>query len=239
MGNDISAVVWATLASVAGTGLGGLAGCFGGRVRGVLPAVLGFASGLMTAIVCFELLPEAAEAYGIAVALIGMAAGIAAVWLASSLLPGEEGGLERTSFLVLAAIALHNLPEGLAIGSGWAVVPALGAKLALVIGLHDFPEGMAISAPMAAAQQGKPPLKQALLATLTGIPTGLGAVLGVWLGRLSPMWMALCLGFSAGAMLYVTTGEMLPRLHEAHGGGGPKIFWQLAGFAVGMIVSWI
>lgn len=238
MGNGLAAVVWATLASVAGTGLGGLAGCFGGRVKGMLPAVLGFASGLMTAIVCFELLPEAVEAYGISVALIGMAAGIAAVWLAASFLPGEEGGLERTGYLVLAAIALHNLPEGLAIGSGWAVMPALGAKLALVIGLHDFPEGMAISAPMAAAR-GKPPLRQALLAMLTGIPTGLGSVLGVWLGRLSPMWMGLCLGFSAGAMIYVTTGEMVPRLHETRGSGGLKIFWQLLGFTVGIVVSWL
>lgn len=238
MGNGLAAVVWATLASVAGTGIGGLAGCFGGNIKGILPAVLGFASGLMTAIVCFGLMPEAVEAYGVSTALIGMAAGIAAVWLASSFLPGEQGGLERTSFLVLGAIALHNFPEGLAIGSGWAVVPALGAKLALVIGLHDFPEGMAITAPMAAARS-RPPLKQALLATLTGIPTGLGAVLGVWLGRASPMWMALCLGFSAGAMLYVTTGEMAPRLHEARGGGGLKIFWQLAGFMVGAIVSWM
>lgn len=238
MNNDLAAVVWATLASVAGTGLGGLAGCFGGSVKGMLSAVLGFASGLMSAIVCFELLPDAAEAYGIAVALIGMAAGIAAVWLAAEMLPGEEGGLERTSFLVLAAIALHNLPEGLAIGSGWAVLPSLGAKLALVIGLHDFPEGMAISAPMAAAKD-KPPLMQALLATLTGIPTGLGAVLGVWLGNLSPMWMAMCLGFSAGAMLYVTTGEMVPRLHDAQGGEGHKTLWQLIGFTVGIVVSWM
>lgn len=236
MDNGLAAVLWATLTSVAGTGLGGLAGCFGGRREGVLSAVLGFTAGLMSAIVCFQLLPEAAEAGGIVTALIGFAAGIATVWLAAGLMPAGEGGLERTSLLVLAAIAIHNLPEGLAIGSGWVVLPALGAKLALVIGLHDFPEGMAITAPMAAMRK-KLPLKQAFLAMLTGIPTGLGALLGVWLGNLSPIWMAMCLGFAAGAMLYVTTGEMVPQLLKAK--GGHKTLWQLAGFTVGVVVSWM
>ncbi len=231
---DGAAVVWATLASVMGTGLGGLAGCYGGRRRGVVAAVLGFAAGLMSAIVCFGLLPEAMETGGILTALMGMGAGIAAVWLASQLLPEGEPSLSRTSFLVLAAIAIHNLPEGLAIGSGWAVMPALGAKLALVIGLHDFPEGMAITAPMAAAQ-GRPPYRQAMFAMLTGIPTGVGAILGIWLGNLSPIWMSMCLGFAAGAMLYVTTGEMVPQLLRAD--GGHKTLWQIIGFTAGLVVS--
>jgi hypothetical protein len=121
MGNGLAAVVWATLASVAGTGIGGLAGCFGGNVRGILPAVLGFASGLMTAIVCFGLMPEAVEAYGISTALIGMAAGIATVWLAASFLPGEEGGLDRTSFLVLAGSPSFYL--------ALAIMPVMGFSI--------------------------------------------------------------------------------------------------------------
>jgi zinc transporter, ZIP family len=236
MSDNLLAVIWATLASVAGTGLGGVAGCFGGNVKGMLSAVLGFTAGLMSAIVCFGLLPQAAEAGGLFITLCSMAAGVMVVWLTAGLLPGKEGDLEHTSFLVLVAIAIHNLPEGLAIGSGWAVVPELGAKLAFVIGMHDFPEGMAITAPMA-AMQGKRPYKQALLAMLTGIPTGLGAVLGVWLGSLSPLWMAGCLGFAAGAMLYVTTGEMVPQMFKAK--GGHKTLWQLVGFTIGIIISWI
>ena len=236
MNDNLAAVLFATLFSVMGTGLGGLAGCFGGKSKGMVSAVLGFAAGLMSAIVCFGLLPEAAEAGGVVTALMGMGAGVAAVWLASQFLPEGESGLTRTSFLVLAAIAIHNLPEGLAIGSGWAVMPALGLKLALVIGLHDFPEGMAITAPMAAAQ-GKPPFRQALLATLTGIPTGVGTLLGLWLGSLSPLWMSMCLGFAAGAMLYVTTGEMVPQLLRSR--GRHKTLWQILGFTAGIIVSWL
>jgi ZIP family zinc transporter len=236
MANSFAAVAWATLASILGTGAGGFAGCFGGRVKGVLSAVLGFTAGLMLAIVCFGLLPEAYGTGGMPVALVGLASGVAAVWLAGSFLPGKAGGLERTSFLVLTAIALHNLPEGLAIGSGWAAMPELGAKLAFVICLHDLPEGMAITAPMAAAKSARP-YRQALMALLTGIPTALGAFLGVWIGSVSHFWMSWCLGFAAGAMLYVTTGEMVPQLMKAE--GRRKTFWQLVGFTVGVIVSWI
>lgn len=236
MANNLAAVAWATLASLLGTGVGGFLGCFGGRMKGVLPAALGFTAGLMSAIVCFGLLPEAYGTGGIVVALMGFAAGVAAVWLAGQFIPGEAGGLERTSFLVLAAIAMHNFPEGLAIGSGWAALPELGAKLAFVICLHDLPEGVAITAPMAAARGGKP-FRQAALAVLTGIPTGAGAVLGVFLGSVSPIWMAWCLGFAAGAMLYVTTGEMVPQLIRA--AGRHKTVWQLVGFTVGVVISWI
>ena len=233
---NFMAVMWATVAGVAGTGLGGLAGCFGRNIKGKLSAVLGFTAGLMTAIVCFGLLPQAVNIGGIPMALGGLALGAVSVWLISRLLPGKEGDLEHTGYLVMLAIGLHNLPEGLAIGCGWAVLPGLGLKLALVIGLHDFPEGMAITAPLAAAQN-KLPLRAAFYALLTGVPTGLGALLGLWLGSVSLMSVALCMGFAAGAMMYVTTGEMLPRMYEAK--GGYKMLWQLLGFATGLVISFL
>ena len=232
--NEIFAVLMATLSGVAGTGLGGLAGCFGAGQRGRLSAILGFTSGLMTAVVCFSLLPEAVALANIPVAIVGLAVGATAVALFSRLLPGEPGDLEHTSYLVLLAIALHNLPEGLAIGSGWAVMPSLGLKLALVIGAHDFPEGMAITAPLMACGQARP-LRATLWALLTGVPTGFGALIGYWLGSVSPDSVALCMGFAAGAMSYVTMEEMVPRMREA--AGAHKTFWQLLGLAAGMAIS--
>ncbi len=234
--NEIYAVLMATLSGVVGTGLGGFAGCFGRNIAGRLSAVLGFASGLMTAVVCFGLLPESVALASLPVALVGFAVGAAAVALFARLVPGEPGDLEHTGYLVLLAIALHNLPEGLAIGSGWAVMPALGVKLALVIGAHDFPEGMAITAPLSQAGSQRP-LRATLWALLTGVPTGFGALIGYWLGSVSPDSVALCLGFAAGAMAYVTFAEMLPRMHEAS--GGHKVLWQLLGLAAGMAISMI
>ncbi len=236
MDGNLLAVTWATFAGVLGTGLGGLAGALGGRVRGLVTAVLGFTAGLMAGIVCFELLPEGAALGGVWLTVVAAAAGVALVAALARWLPGETGDLEHTGLLVLVAIALHNLPEGMAIGAGWAAVPALGVKLAIVIGLHDFPEGMAITAPMAAAGRARP-LRQTLLALLTGVPTGLGALLGVWMGSRSGQWGAICLGLAAGAMLYVTLGEMVPRLWESDGAG--KVGWQLLGLLAGLVVAWI
>ena len=234
MNQDLLAVTCATVVGILGTGLGGLAGCFGGGKKWVLPAVLGFTAGLMASVACFELVPQAYDLGGMWVALLSTAAGIFVVWGLSAVLPGGES-LEHTGLLVLVAIALHNLPEGLAIGSGWAAVPSLGIKLALIIGLHDFPEGMAVTAPMAAV--GRKPLRQVLLALLTGVPTGFGALLGVCLGGISQQWVAGCIGFAGGAMLYVTAGEMVPRLHDA--GGRGAVLWQMLGCLAGALVSWL
>jgi ZIP family zinc transporter len=75
------------------------------------------------------------------------------------------------------------------------------------------------------------------MATLTGIPTCLGAVLGLWLGSVSKVWMSWCLGFAAGAMLYVTMAEMVPQVIKAE--GRHKTLWQLVGFTLGVVVSWL
>ena len=115
-------------------------------------------------------------------------------------------------------------------------MPALGIKLALVIGAHDFPEGMAITAPMAASGSARP-LQATLWALLTGVPTGFGALIGYWLGSVSPGSVALCMGFAAGAMSYVTMEEMVPRMQEAP--GSHKTLWQLLGLAAGMAISFL
>ena len=93
---------------------------------------------------------------------------------------------------------------------------------------------MAITAPLSAAGRGQV-LRQTLLALLTGVPTGAGALIGVWIGTFSPLWGAVCLGSAAGAMLWVVVGEMVPRLWESHGSG--KIVWQLVGMLAGIVAA--
>ncbi|MGN1040899.1 MAG: ZIP family metal transporter, partial [Candidatus Fimimonas sp.] len=116
--------------------------------------------------------------------------------------------------LVMAfAIALHNLPEGMVIGASYAKdevasFTGSGFVIALVIGLHNIPEGMSVSVPLISGGMNK--LKAAFVTALTGVPTVLGAMLGYFLGSLSPMWLSLSLSFASGAMLYVVFGELLP-----------------------------
>ena len=118
--------------------------------------------------------------------------------------------------VMMSAIALHNLPEGMVIGASYAAEENLIANLfsstgfimAIVIGLHNLPEGMAVSVPLISGGMGK--IKATLLTALSGLPTVAGALIGYAVGGISPIMLVLSLGFASGAMLYVVFGELLP-----------------------------
>ncbi len=118
--------------------------------------------------------------------------------------------------VMMFAIALHNLPEGMVIGASYALTPDITANIfsgsgfimAIVIGLHNVPEGMAVSVPLISGGMSK--TKAVLLTALSGLPTVLGAVLGFALGEINDLMLVLSLGFASGAMLYVVFGELLP-----------------------------
>lgn len=118
--------------------------------------------------------------------------------------------------VMLTAIALHNLPEGMVIGASYALEPDVTANLfsgsgfimAIVIGLHNIPEGMAVSVPLVSGGMKK--VKAVSLTALSGVPTVLGALLGFVLGGINEIMLVISLGFASGAMLYVVFGELLP-----------------------------
>ncbi len=128
----------------------------------------------------------------------------------------SKTNLFTAGLVMLSAIALHNMPEGMVIGASYAGTTELIANLfsssgfimAIVIGLHNIPEGMAVSVPLVSGGMGK--TKAVLLTALSGLPTVLGAVLGYALGGINEIMLTLSLGFASGAMLYVVFGELLP-----------------------------
>ena len=143
--------------------------------------------------------------------------------------------------LVMAfAIALHNFPEGMVIGASYASDEATGGvgglAMAVVIGLHNIPEGMAVSVPLVAGGMKK--TKATLLTAVTGAPTILGAMLGYFLGTLSPVMLALSLSFASGAMLYVVFGELLPEAILMWRSKAPA-FAMLGGLLVGVVILFV
>lgn len=116
--------------------------------------------------------------------------------------------------VMAAAIALHNLPEGMVIGASYASesgavrTGGAGFVMAVLIGLHNIPEGMAVSVPLISGGMKK--YSAVLLTALTGAPTIIGAFLGYRLGMVSPTMLSISLSFASGAMLYVVFGELLP-----------------------------
>lgn len=143
--------------------------------------------------------------------------------------------------LVMAfAIALHNFPEGMVIGASYASDEATGGvgglAMAVVIGLHNIPEGMAVSVPLVAGGMKK--TKATLLTAVSGAPTILGAMLGYFLGTLSPVMLALSLSFASGAMLYVVFGELLPEAILMWRSKAPA-FAMLVGLLVGVVILFV
>ena len=128
----------------------------------------------------------------------------------------EKSNLFVAGLVMMTAIALHNLPEGMVIGASYAITPNLtsnlfsgaGFVMAIVIGLHNIPEGMAVSVPLISGGMGK--TKATLLTALSGLPTVFGALIGYALGGINQIMLTLSLGFASGAMLDVVFGELLP-----------------------------
>lgn len=128
----------------------------------------------------------------------------------------SRSNLFVAGLVMMMAIALHNLPEGMVIGASYAMEENLTANLfsgsgfimAIVIGLHNIPEGMAVSVPLISGGMSK--TKSVLMTALSGFPTVIGALLGYALGGINSVMLVLSLGFASGAMLYVVFGELLP-----------------------------
>jgi len=197
--------------------------------------MLSFAAGIMTGIVCFSLIPEAVDISNIPITIIGVILGIVVIMLLNRIvdkatkMSTEELALHhthedliharpiienrpkmlRSGIIMLTAIGLHNLPEGIAIGAGGTHDITLGMILALMILLHNLPEGMAIAAPLLAGGLSK--WKVILITTLTGVPMLIGGLIGVLAGNISDTAVALSISIAGGAMLYVVFGEIIPQ----------------------------
>ena len=125
-----------------------------------------------------------------------------------------RSGLFIAGLIMAAAIALHNIPEGMVIGSSFAktadelILNRAGITMAIVIGLHNIPEGMAVAVPLISG--GMPNWKAVMITAINGAPTIIGALLGYYIGVLGPVALALALSFASGAMLYVVFAELIP-----------------------------
>ena len=198
-------------------------------------ALTGFAAGVMVAASIWSLLSPAMEqsaALGqlaFLPAVIGFWLGVGFLLLLDVLVPhlhqgadtpeGPKSGFSRTTMLVLA-VTLHNIPEGMAVGvvyagylTGSAQITAMGAlALSLGIAIQNFPEGAIISMPLKAEGMSKG--KAFLMGTLSGAVEPLGALFTIWAAGLVVPALPYLLSFAAGAMLYVVIEELIPEMSQ-------------------------
>lgn len=258
------------LSGITGTGIGALIALRINKISNrFMGFILEFSGGLMTSVVCFELIPEAFSLGGPLFTLSGIFLGIIAIMIienfitSGNILAGKNFGkvkirkrkktgsgkngsktvkissstgnsLLKTGILVAIGIALHNFPEGFAVGSGFQASFSLGTAVTLVIIIHDIPEGIAMALPMSSGGLSK---AQAFFYTLlSGVPMGLGALLGAILGSISTNFIAICLGFAGGAMLYIVFVELVPESKKIYFGRFSSI-GNLLGIICGIIVT--
>ena len=232
------------ISGITGTGIGGLIAFFVDKniSNRLLSTILEFSAGLMTAVVCFELIPEATKIAGLNLTMIGVILGVLIIILIddfvkqTSIVKNSRGNsnLLRAGILVSIGLALHNLPEGFAVGSGFEASVSLGITLTIVIAIHDIPEGIAMALPMKIG--GFSAVKAFLLTILSGVPMGLGALIGAALGNISQQFVAVCLGFAGGAMLYVIFAELIPESKRIYLGRMSSM-GNILGIVCGIIVT--
>jgi len=242
------------LAGFAATAVGALPGAL---LRGIPARVedsmLGLAAGMMLAASSFSLiLPGLAAgeqltgsaAMGGALVVIGMALGVLLMLGLDEFTPHEHDktgpcgpGYERVSrvWLFVLAIALHNLPEGMAIGVGFAQGDmGVGLPLTAAIALQDIPEGLAVA--LALRSAGLAPSVAVLIAAASGLLEPAGALLGVGLTSGLAAAYPIGLGLAAGAMIFVVSHEVIPETHR-NGHQTPATLGLMAGFALMMILD--
>lgn len=228
-----------------GTTLGGILGVIIKRNSNkFLSFILSFASGLMMAVICFDLIPEALGISNIYAVVIGVLFGIISMIFCDIVVQkkfskkekqySSKNDLLRTGIIVSIGLAIHNFPEGLAIGSGFEASLKLGLSLAIAICLHDIPEGISMAVPM--KNGGMKKSRVIFYVVLSGITTGIGAFFGAIVGSISESVISICLSFAAGAMLYIVSGELIPESNKLYKGRMSAV-GNMLGFVIGIFAT--
>lgn len=236
-----------------GTTIGGILGiCLKKKSNKFISFALSFASGTMLAVICFSLIPKSLSVTSSSIALLGIVFGIIMMLICEKIINNifdniikksenrnnianrkrENLSLLKTGIAVSIGLALHNIPEGLAIGSGFEASKTLGFSLAMAICMHDIPEGLSMAIPM--KNGGMKSFKIMIYVAVSGIATGLGAFIGALFGNISITTIAICLSFAAGAMLYIVSGELIPEYSKLYNGKLSSI-GNIIGFIIGLV----
>lgn len=242
-----------------GTTLGAMCVFFMRKKLGdlVQRALAGFAAGVMVAVSIWSLLIPAIEqskemgSFSFLPAFIGFWIGILFLFALDHLIPhlhvgsnqaeGHKSKLGRTTMMVLA-VTLHNIPEGMAVGVMYAgflagstqITAASALALSIGIAIQNFPEGAIISMPLRAEGENKG--KAFLGGVLSGIVEPIGAILTILLSQLIIPALPYLLSFAAGAMLYVVVEELIPEMSQGKHSNIGTIFFAL-GFSIMMVLD--
>ncbi len=241
------ATIIGTSIGISGTGLGGIISyLIKDPTSQTQSSMLFFSGGVMFSMVAFSMVPEAYIQGGIFAVVTGLSLSVPFVLLLSITLDNARIQkslsiktdttalrLRRMSLMLISSIGLHNLPEGIAIGSSIAAGSSYSLALILLMLMHDIPEGMSVGMGMRISDMGA--IKGVGACALSGLPTGLGAAFGAMAVSLSSKWIGVSLAFAAGAMIAIIITELMPSANRLCGRFGARK-WIVIGAVVGLIL---
>lgn len=236
-----------------GTGVGALPVLFfshiNKRIQGIF---LGFGAGVMLAATSFSLIIPGIEAatsqtgnqvFAASIVVLGILLGGAFLWFSHQYFPhehfvkGAEGNIENIKrvWLFVIAIAIHNFPEGLAVGVGFGGDNiANGLALTLGIGLQNMPEGFVVAIALLTEKYSK--WSAFGIALVTGLVEPIGGLIGAGVVSIAQFILPLALAFAAGAMLFVISDEIIPESHSL-GRENEATLGVMVGFVVMMFLD--
>ncbi|MGG4452736.1 ZIP family metal transporter [Brevibacillus porteri] len=184
--------------------------------------LLAFTAGIMVAASTFSLIPQALQSAPFIIVCLGVLTGTLLLTVLESIVPHID--LEHTrinismdsqSLLILSAITLHNIPEGLSVGVSYSSEQSgLGGLISFAIGLQNAPEGFLVA--LFLINQRVSRLKAFILATMTGVVEIVSGICGYYMTSVVQGLVPYGLSFAAGAMLFIVYKELIP---ESHGDG--------------------
>lgn len=173
-------------------------------------------AGMMTGIVCFEMLPESVQISDIYITVFGCIFGVILTFILDASVnnynKNKQKIISKTALIVIIAMSFHNIVEGIAIGSGFVYSLSLGITLLIANTLHDIPETLVIGIALNKEKTSKS--KKISKSILLALPTAIGAMLGNILGNISETYVAMSISLSGGCMLYIVACELIPSSKE-------------------------
>jgi ZIP family zinc transporter len=236
MTTDVASIVLLSTLAGLGTGIGGFIVLVRKPGEKLFVFLIGLAAGLMIMLSFMELLFDSLRLSGLFAAAVGFIAGTLVLFFLDFLLPhkhvvSEKGVIDakmlRTGTLIAIGISLHNLPEGIAVASGYFFAPEIGLIITIAIALHNIPEGIAIALPI--RMSGASRWAAFRVALLSGLAEPVGALIAAVFLTSLPELMPFALSFAAGVMVFITVDELIPIAHE-HGHEHFTSFGLIVGF---------
>ena len=212
MGNIIKMTVIMGILGSISSGIGGaISNIFNFKSNNKIAALYEITAGIMTSIVCLDMLPECFELSSIWYSIFGIIIGVGVIYIINKNVENsklKEKTEQKSSFIVAMSMTIHNVIEGLAIGTGFSHSFSLGMTILISIFLHDIPEGIVVGIVNKASKKSN--FENILNSIFVGMSVCIGVFIGGVFGKINDNIVSVLLSIAAGAMLYIVSCDLLP-----------------------------